>query len=75
MLGLKTKTAVNLLARVEAVDLNTDNDSVGKQERTSIGFNIKPEPTLAYKFEYSMNKKDGVDDADDTLMASVAIGF
>ena len=56
MLGLKTKTAVNLLARVEAVDLNTDNDSVGKQERTSIGFNIKPEPTLAYKF-IPMNKK------------------
>ncbi|MGC6367143.1 MAG: hypothetical protein ACON35_04005 [Candidatus Marinamargulisbacteria bacterium] len=73
--ALGLNTPLNLLARIESVDLNTDNDSVGKHDRTSIGFNIKPEPSLVYKLEYSFNKKDGVNDADDTLMASVAVGF
>ncbi len=66
---------LNVLARFEQVDLLADNDSSGKIKRTSFGLNFRPVKTLVYKLEYSINDTEGVDDEDNTLMASVALGF
>ena len=67
---------INLLARYEQVDLLADNDSAGKINRTSFGINYRPVKALVYKVEYSLNETQGVSgDEDNTLMASVALGF
>ena len=65
---------IHVLARYELIDL-LDDASAGRRTRTSIGLNIRPLPAFVYKVEYSINEVQGMDDEDNTLMASVAIGF
>ena len=69
------KEEINLIARVEQVDLVASNSDEGQINRTSIGFNFKPVPSLLYKVEYSFNESQDSTDDDNTLMASVAVGF
>ena len=68
-------SALNILARYEGVDLLADNSNDGQINRTSVGLNIRPIPDLVYKIEYSFNDTQGETDEDNTLMASVAVGF
>jgi len=64
---------LNALARFEQVDLSADIDRSETIHRTSFGLNFRPVKSLVYKVEYSINDTQGVDD--NTLMASVALGF
>ncbi|MEK9726474.1 MAG: porin [Candidatus Margulisiibacteriota bacterium] len=66
---------LNLLARYETVDLQANENASGEITRTSFGFNFRPVPLLVYKLEYSLNNTQGQTDNDNTLMASVAVGF
>ena len=66
---------LNAMVRFEAVDLSATSDHQGTINRTSIGLNFRPIKPLVYKIEYSINDTEGMDDEDNTLMASVALGF
>lgn len=69
------QTELNLLARYDVVDTLAGSSSAGEQKRISVGFNIRPHQQLVYKFEYHINDIQGKSDEDNTLYASVAVGF
>ena len=72
MIGISNE--LNALARYEEVDLVAGNSNQGKLTRSSIGLNYRPMPSFVYKVEYSINDSQ-TKDKDNTLMASVAVGF
>lgn len=66
--------ALNLLVRLDEVDLIAKDGNDGLINRKTLGINYRPIQALVYKLEYSINEKQGKR-GDDTIMASMALGF
>ena len=66
--------ALNLLIRLDEVDLIAKDPNYGLINRKTLGINYRPIQALVYKLEYAINETQGKR-GDDTLMASVALGF